>query len=77
MDDDGVGVVFNGLFVPAQHEFGVGLAEIVLDHVVVAKLQRLSNVFQRCLVLLQFIVDHRDEVVDQAVLFIRYQAVPQ
>ena len=42
--DDGVGVILDGFVVAPQHELGVGLAEVVLYHVVVAVLQRLTDV---------------------------------
>ena len=44
VDDDGIGVILDGFVVAPQHEFGVGLAEVVLYHVVVAVLQRLTDV---------------------------------
>ena len=45
-DDDCVAIVLDGLIVAAQHELGVGLAEVVLDHVVITELQRLADVLQ-------------------------------
>jgi hypothetical protein len=77
VNDDGIGVVLDGLIVPAQLELGVGLAEIVLDHVVIAVLQGLPDVFQGRLVLLQLVVEGRDEIVDETVLLIRDKAVPE
>lgn len=56
-DDDRVGEVFDCFVVATQHGFGVGLAEVVLDHVVIAELQSLPNILETGLVLLQFVVD--------------------
>lgn len=58
VDNNGVGVIFDGLVVAAQHELGVGFAEVVFDHVIVAVLQGLADVFEGGLVLIEFVVDH-------------------
>lgn len=57
MNNDGVGVILDGLIIPSQHEFGVGFAEVVLYHVVVTVLEGLADVFERGLVLIQLVVD--------------------
>lgn len=73
----GVGVVFDGLLIAAQHKLGVSFGEIVLDHVVVTKLQSLPDVFQARFVFLQLVVDSCDQIVQHVILLVPNQAVPE
>lgn len=52
VDNNCVGVILDGLVVASQHELGVGLAEVVFDHVIVAVLQGLADVLEGGLVLI-------------------------
>lgn len=48
--NNSVGVILYGLIIATQHELGVGFAEVVFDHVIVAVFQGLADVLEGGLV---------------------------
>ena len=67
---DGVAVVLDRFLILPQQQLHIGLQVVMLDHVIVAQLNRLSYIVQRRLIPLQFIVNDPNQVQDLEVLLI-------